>query len=118
VADDLDEPGGRGSLRIADNVIARVAEMAALGVDGVAGPDGKAFGRGLPRSHSTVAGNRARVMLEIATLWPRPAADIAAEVRTQVGDQLGALLDLQADSVGVEVMRVVQPPARAKARVR
>lgn len=113
-----DEPGSRGGLRIADSVIARVVEAAALAVDGVAGPEKKAFGRGLPRSQATVAGKRARIYLEIATLWPRSAADVAIAVRDRVREQVSTLLDLTADSVGVEVLRVVQPPAPARARAR
>ncbi|WP_066582729.1 Asp23/Gls24 family envelope stress response protein [Cellulomonas timonensis] len=118
MADDSDEAGRRGSLQIADSVIARVVEAAALTVDGVAGPEKRAFGRGLPRSQSTVAGNRARITLEIATLWPRSAAEVAMAVRDRVREQVGALLDLTADSVGVEVLRVVQPPEPARARAR
>ncbi|MDM8084600.1 Asp23/Gls24 family envelope stress response protein [Cellulomonas cellasea] len=113
-----DEPGNRGGLRIADSVIARVVEAAALAVDGVAGPEKKAFGRRLPRSQATVAGKHARINLEIATLWPRSAADVAIAVRDRVREQVSTLLDLTADSVGVDVLRVVRPPEPAKARAR
>ncbi len=118
MADDTDEAGQRGGLSIADSVIARVVEAAALTVDGVAGAEKKAFGRGLPHSESTVAGNRARISLEIATLWPRPAAEVASAVQDRVRERVGTLLDLTADSVGVDVLRVVQPPASARGRVR
>lgn len=101
-----------------------VAAQSALEVDGVAnasdvsGRVARLLGRDYPRTAVTVAGQRARLTLEIALLWPRPASEVAAAVRDRVREQLASLLDIQADSVAVEVRRVVQARQHEGARVR
>jgi len=128
----LAEPGSRGRLDVADRVVQRIAEAAAAEVDGVAprtSSDGSlaqnvttavggALGRSLPRASCVVAGSRVRVEVEVATLWPRPATEVAARVRDGVAERLETLAGVRVDAVAVTVAKVVQAAAPARARVR
>ncbi|MFI2754561.1 Asp23/Gls24 family envelope stress response protein [Cellulomonas sp. P22] len=124
MADVADEPGSRGTTHVEDRAVTHLAARSALEVDGVAnardvsGRVSHLLGRDYPRTTVTTAGQRARLTLEIALLWPRSASEVAAAVRDRVREQLGSLLDIQADSVAVEVRRVVSVPPREGARVR
>ncbi|NIZ92443.1 Asp23/Gls24 family envelope stress response protein [Kineococcus rubinsiae] len=128
----LAEAGARGRLVVADRVVQRIAEAAAAGVDGVAprtSSDGSltgnvttavggALGRTLPRASCVRAGSRVRVEIEVATLWPRPAAEVAARVRDRVAERLEALAGVRVDAVAVTVAKVVLSAAPTRARVR
>jgi len=131
-AEVLAEPGARGRLEVADRVVQRIAEAAAAGVDGVAPRTtsdgsltgsvttavGGALGRSLPRASCVVAGSRVRVEVEVATLWPRPAAEVAARVRDGVAERLETLAGVRVDAVAVTVAKVVRATTPARARVR
>ncbi|MEJ5943812.1 Asp23/Gls24 family envelope stress response protein [Pseudokineococcus basanitobsidens] len=119
------EQGSRGSLELADKVLVKIAQRAALEVVGVApagaatGRLGGMLGRGYPDADVEHAGTRASVTLEIATTWPHPAPQVAASVRDSVTRRLRELAAVDADSVAVHVAAVVQaPPPRQQERVR
>lgn len=128
----LVEPGSRGRLTVADRVVQRIAEAAAAGVDGVAPRTssngslagdvttavGGALGRSLPRASCVRAGTRVRVEVEVATLWPRPAAEVAALVRDGVAERLQTLAGVRVDAVAVTVAKVVRSATPARVRVR
>jgi len=120
----LAAPEQRGSLHVADKVVVAIARAAALGVTGVApasatsGLISSAIGRDLPRASAKVAGSRARLEIEVATVWPHPAARVAADVREAVTSQLARLAAVQADAVSVTVDAVVRTSAPERARVR
>ncbi|WP_432497591.1 Asp23/Gls24 family envelope stress response protein [Kineococcus gypseus] len=120
---DLAEAGSRGSLTVAEQAVRTIVRAAALGVRGVAPASATAarvagaLGRDLPRAHVDLAGHRARVEVEVASLWPHPAAEVAAGVRAEVTAQLRDLAAVTADSVSVTVARVVRT-AHPSGRVR
>ena len=101
-------------MHVADRVVERIARTAVLQVDGVApegsstGAIGSALGRTYPRVDCTVAGDRARVAVEIETLWPASAARVAQQVQAAVADHLERFTGLRVDGVRVEVARVVR----------
>lgn len=109
------DPSDRGVLRVADRVVDKVARAAVLGVVGVApaaataGTVGRALGRAYPQVTCARAGDRARVVLEIALVWPSPAARVAHEVCEAVTDQLLALAGVHVDEVRTTVARIVDP---------
>ncbi|GAA0228720.1 Asp23/Gls24 family envelope stress response protein [Cryptosporangium japonicum] len=109
--------GERGRLRIADRVAERIAVAAARGVDGVAVTSGGLAGRGYPRAEVVVAGDRVRARLEIAGRWPVPAARLAADVRSTVGEQLTALAGFRVDTVDVTVATIVRDDTTPGRRV-
>lgn len=117
-------PEQRGTLHVADRVVVAIARAAALGVPGVApasatsGLISSAIGRDLPRASAKVAGSRARLEIQVATVWPHPAARVAADVRQAVTSQLARLAAVQADAVSVTVDAVVRTSAPERARVR
>jgi len=119
----LRAPAERGALHVADKVVLAIARAAALRVPGVAptsatsGLISSAIGRNLPRASAQVAGSRARVELQVASVWPHPAAQVAAGVREAVTDQLQQLAAVRADSVSVTVDAVVRPDRPERGRV-
>ncbi|QNE18283.1 Asp23/Gls24 family envelope stress response protein [Kribbella qitaiheensis] len=105
----LREPGERGRLDISSRAVERIAEAAALQVDPVT-RQSATFGRGVPKAHAVLAGNRVRLRVEIAVVWGRPLAEIAAEVRTRVADIVADLTALGVDAVGVDIVAVLIQP--------
>ena len=110
-----DDVSSRGVLRIADRVVEKVARAAVLGVPGIApvaataGTVGKVLGRAYPQIACARAGDRARVQLEVALVWPHPAASVARAVCEAVTDQLLALAGVHVDEVRTTVTRIVDP---------
>jgi uncharacterized alkaline shock family protein YloU len=114
----------RGSLTIAERALTRIARQVTLDVPGVAPEESagvveRTLGRGYPRVHWQRAGDRARVEVEVAILWPASAAHVTQEVQTSVRRELGRLAAQDVVHVSVAVRDVVRPEgARAVARVR
>ena len=116
-----EDPGKRGSLVIKDRAVQRIAEAAALQVPGVVPAAqststlGAALGRAYPRVDCDVAGGRVRAEVEIVGRWPTPAAQLGAQVRDAVTDQLQQLAGLRVDAVDVTIIKIVRvatPPRR------
>lgn len=107
---ELAEPGERGKTSINDAVVEHVAARAATDVRGVArvgsGLD-SVMGRRYPRAHADVAGDRARVHIDIAVTWPHPLSDVCAQVRDAVSARVGELTGLTVDRVDVTAAKVV-----------
>jgi uncharacterized alkaline shock family protein YloU len=114
----LPEPAERGRLDIAEQVVERIAAIAACEVPGVrrvgTGLEG-VVGRQYPKAKAEVAGGHARVRLDIAVTWPSPLGRTAAAVRDRVREQLTSLVGLSVDAVDVTVA-TVPPPARSDQR--
>lgn len=110
------DAGSRGAVRVADQVVERIARAAVLQVDGVApagsssGAIGSALGRTYPRVECDIAGDRVRVAVEIEAVWPASAAKVAQRVQSAVADQVHRLAGLEVDSVRVVVAQVVPAP--------
>lgn len=116
------DTGDRGSLTVADRVLEKIARHTATGVAGVApagattGRLGGALGRGYPSADVELAGTRATVSLEIATLWPHPAAQVAGRVADAVRSRLHELADVEVDAVAVSVADVARPAPAPETR--
>ncbi|GAA0941686.1 hypothetical protein GCM10009554_33520 [Kribbella koreensis] len=102
----LAELDGRGRTEIKSRVTERIAEVAATRVPGVAKQEAT-FGRGLPRAEARQAGERVRLQLRIAVLWGRPLAQVAADTRAAVAEQVNALTGLEVDTVDVHIDTVL-----------
>ena len=115
VADPAD-PAGRGRLEVSDRALAKIVTAAAREVDGVAPSGSTAFGgllgSGYPSVELDSAGARVRVQVDVASLWPHPAARVAADVRATVARRLDELAAVHADGVSVTVRGVVRPVHR------
>ena len=112
------DPAQRGRLVIADRVVERIATAAAGEVEGVANQGfglGQVLGHGYPMANATVAGDRARVHVQIAVLWPYPLGQVCGQVRDEVSDRVTELIGLRVDAVDVTAAKVVharQPEER------
>ncbi|MGQ7294916.1 Asp23/Gls24 family envelope stress response protein [Quadrisphaera sp. KR29] len=132
----LAEPGERGHLQVAERVVVAIARAAAQEVPGVASPSqvkgspagglslggvgeqlSSAVGRTLPRASAQVAGSRARITVELALLWPHPAAAVAQRVREHVSERLAQYAAVSTDSVTVTVTSVVRDARSTTRRV-
>ncbi|KAA0092772.1 Asp23/Gls24 family envelope stress response protein [Mycolicibacterium sp. P1-18] len=111
------DPGDRGGLTVRDKVAQRLAVHAARLTDGVhqhsAGLT-KITGRELPRATVAIAGDRARVQVNIAVAWPEPAVVVGAAVQRNVVEALRDYAALTVDRVDVAVDAVL--PVTAPSR--
>ena len=112
------DPGQRGRLVITDKVVERVATVAAGGVAGVvkagSGLD-QVLGHRYPKANATVAGDRARIQVQVAIAWPHPLGQVCGRVRDQVRDRVAELIGVRVDAVDVIAANVVhgsQPEER------
>jgi uncharacterized alkaline shock family protein YloU len=125
------DAGTRGRTDVADRVAERIATHAAAEVRGstrtgngsgaaatgtadqarkaVSGAVDSVLGRSLPSVDCTRAGDRVRVHVHVAAVWPTPAADLAASVRDHVRSQLQRLGGYTVDACDVTVDRYVLP---------
>ena len=115
------EAGSRGSLTIAQKVVEKVAVVAASQVDGVADIGSvleRTLGRDYPRAEARVAGDRVRLSVDIAVVWPAALPSVAVAVRDAVSERVSSLVGLQVDAVDVTAGKVVQAQPRQTRRVR
>lgn len=116
----LAEPGERGSLRIADKVVERIAAIAAGEIEAVtdhASGWSRVVGRSTPRATAKVAGGRARVVVSVAASWPTPLTAMAVEVRDHVNERVTTLTGVTVTAVDVTVADVIHPEGSTR-RVR
>ena len=120
VAPEGDDPAQRGGLVITNRAVERVATVAAGEVEGVAkagsGLD-RVLGHRYPRANATLAGDRARIQVEIAIAWPHPLGQVCGQVRDEVRDRLTELTGLRVDAVDVTAAKVVHAPQTEQRRV-
>lgn len=121
---DLPEPAQRGTLTVAPRVVERIASYAAREVPGVQTLTESTLGLSVgplsdryPKAAAQLAGDRARVTVDIAVTWPAAVADVAAAVRDHVREQLDRLAGTQADRVDVVVAKLAPPPPTQERRV-
>jgi len=110
----------RGRLVIADRVVERIATVAAGEVEGVvrvgSGLD-QVLGYRYPKAHATVAGDRARIQVQIAIAWPHPLGQVCGTVRDEVRDRVAELIGVRVDAVDVTAAKVVHAPQPEEKRV-
>jgi uncharacterized alkaline shock family protein YloU len=103
-------PEQRGTLTIADQVIEKIASIAANEIETVVDDRSgwlRFVGGRLPRASATVAGERARVRVDVAVAWPTPLPAMTARVRDHVSERIEALTGTQVVAVDVNVADVV-----------
>lgn len=114
------DPAQRGRLTILDSVVERIAVIAAGEVEGVvssgSGLD-QVLGHRYPKADATIAGDRARIHVEIAIAWAQPLGQVAGRVRDEVGHRVTKLVGLRVDAVDVTAAKVVQAPEPERRRV-
>ncbi len=118
-------PNDLGTIRIADEVVARIAARAALEVagvgsapSGVLGLTGRSAQAGaLPTAHATVDGHLALVELSMSVRYPLAVREVAAAVRSAVRERVGELAGLQVPQVDITVPALADGPAPGR-RVR
>lgn len=114
------DPGDRGRLEVAGQVVERIATIAATQVPGVVSTGSAlegVLGRRYPKAAADVAGDHTSVSLDLAVAWATPLADAAATVRDKVRAQLHDLAGLNVDAVDVTVAKVVAQPSTPVRRV-
>lgn len=107
----LAAPGDRGRLTIADQVLDKIASVAAREVQDVTDSQGGLTDlyRSLPRASAKVAGGRARVGVEVAATWPASLSTVGAAVRDRVSEQVTLLTGVTVVAVDVTIADVVRP---------
>ena len=108
-------PGQRGSLRIADRVVAKIASQAAREAVGTLPPDADR-----PSASVTVHHEVAHVRVQIELDYPCDIGDRCRTVRHQVVERVGDLVGMQVPEVVVHVERLhlVAAPGAAQGRTR
>ncbi|MDX3005138.1 DUF6286 domain-containing protein [Kribbella solani] len=101
--------GDRGRLDIAQRAVERIAEITARRHHEVVRQPAT-LGRGLPKARAVLAGQRARIELEVATNWGRPLSEIATELHQDVTNAIQDFTGLGVDRVDVQITAVT--PAR------
>ncbi|WP_214410650.1 Asp23/Gls24 family envelope stress response protein [Sphaerisporangium fuscum] len=111
-------PEKRGTTRIADRVLERIAARAVTEVDQVGGAAprllGVPLGRGAPpaaapRVSARVEGRLAVVHVALSATYPAPLRQVAQRVRERVAGRVRELTGLDARQVDVDVTRLVHP---------
>jgi uncharacterized alkaline shock family protein YloU len=115
-----DDPAQRGGLVIANRVVERIATLAAGEVEGVAkagsGLD-QVLGHRYPKANATVAGDRARIHVEIAITWPHPLGQVCGRVRDEVRNRVTEVIGVRVDAVDVTAANVVHASQPEQRRV-
>lgn len=109
-----------GTLVIADRVVRRIAERAALNVDGVVRQQGNVgsvlgsstsdllrIGTSLPQATVDATGTARRLSLTLALAWPSAVTRVCRQVRTNVADELEQLTGDRPIRVDVTVRQFV-----------
>jgi uncharacterized alkaline shock family protein YloU len=107
----------RGRTTIADQVVERIAAMAAAEVESVVDTRGgltRLLLGHLPRASATVAGSTSRIQVEVAASWPTPLGTLAAQVRDHVSERVTTLSGLVVTAVDVSVADVVHTQSRQR----
>jgi len=118
------DPGSRGRLILDDRVGEKVAERAALDVDGVIESDGKGgsvlnainpLSDGYPSASTDMSQTAPIITLTIAVRWPCAVASVCAEVRDHVAAEVTRLTGVRPSRVDVTVAEIATG-AQAKRR--
>ena len=111
----LAEPAQRGSLRIADRVVEKVAARAVTEVDLATGAPRTVLGLRMSapdpdapaRADARVDGQVVSVRVTLAVRWPAPVRQVAQQVRSHLTSRINALTGLQVAEVDVDVPTLI-----------
>ncbi len=106
MAEPTDRRPQPGSLEVRAKALQHIVEQAALEVPGTVVRQttlGSVRGANSPRASVALSGDRARVEVDVACLWPAPLARVAADVRSRVHERLPELAGIRVVSVDVRV---------------
>ncbi|WP_432159303.1 hypothetical protein [Streptomyces sp. NRRL F-5630] len=109
---DAVEPAERGSTRIADRVVAKIAAQAAR--EAIAPPP---RGARAPRTAVSVNGDRARVRVSVELAYPGHLGAQCGAVRHRVAARVGDLAGMRVPEVAVQVERLHLTPRPSPASV-
>lgn len=131
-----DRPGRNelGTIRIADEVVIKIAARAAAENPDAGAAAARMLGRavpgasrlpgvrdtdlqGLPKTSVIVDGSKAYVTLELSVRWPASIPDVTGRVRRHVRDRVRELAGLDVDEVHITVADLaldVAPPPRVQ----
>lgn len=110
----------RGRTRIADRVVARVAERAALETDGVSAvrtgrPRGLGGSAG-PRVAASIDGDLVVLRIALAVRYPAPLRAVTRDVRERVRRRITELTGCTARQIDIEIAAVVRPEEERRSR--
>lgn len=125
--------GELGTIRIADQVVTKIAARAAAENGDAGAARARLLGRAvpgaghlgvrgtdldaLPKTTVEVDGSKAFVQLEISVRWPAPVVEVTGQVRRHVRDRVAELTGLQVDEVHIVVSDLatdITPPPRVR----
>lgn len=109
-AEDRNDAGDRGTLRVDDRVITRIASTVATSVAGVVPRESmltKVTGRGFPRISAHVDGGHIRIDADLAVTWPASVVAVAEQVRADIASKVGEYTGMTVDRVDVTIKSLV-----------
>ncbi|MEU6441197.1 hypothetical protein [Streptomyces sp. NPDC047046] len=109
---DAVEPAERGSTRIADRVVAKIAAQAAREAIAPAPPGARA-----PRTAVSVHRETARVRVSVELAYPGDLGTQCGAVRHRVAERVGDLAGMRVPEVAVQVERLHLTPRSSPASV-
>jgi uncharacterized alkaline shock family protein YloU len=119
---ELDDPAERGSLTIADRVVARVAGHAVTLVEGASAAPRRVLGVSVGSSRpdreaavdARVDGSTATVEATVAIAWPASVREVTARLREQVRADVARFTGVRVAHVDVDVVSMTAPSARPR----
>jgi uncharacterized alkaline shock family protein YloU len=118
-------PPERGSLRVDDAVVEKVAVAAAGEIDGVGGaarrvlgvPTGRDDDEQRPRATARVAGQTAAVELRLTVAYPASVRRTTEAVRAHVAERVRALTEITVTRVEITVAALTRPHASTRREI-
>ncbi|ACQ81706.1 conserved hypothetical protein [Beutenbergia cavernae DSM 12333] len=106
----MPSPASRGRLVVTERALGKVVRHVLRDAPGVATSHA-------PRVACDIAGDRARIDVDVAIEWPRPAVEVCQAVVDALRSRLPREAGLQPDHIELTVVDVVAPAATATRRV-
>jgi uncharacterized alkaline shock family protein YloU len=121
VASGPGDPGSRGTTRIADKVVERIASRAVAEIDDATGAPRVVLGQSLgsttedtsARVSAQVDGDLVTVDVAMAVRWPAPILDVTRQVRERVATRVSELCGLSVLEVDIDVATLLTDEPRA-----
>lgn len=114
--------GQSGTLRVAERVVEKIAALAAVDVEGVAGPPprtatlgGSRLSRSRPRRgrpdvSAHVEDGTVRMSVTLSVVYPASVRETAEAVRDRVRERVAALAGLRVTQIDIDVPALRPPP--------